>query len=284
MLRLFGRRPDSRDGGTRRELLRVGALSLFGSMTTPRLLRAADSGGATRPGKARSVILFNLLGGPSHMDMFDLKPDWPRPRSAASSGRSPPRCPGLQICEHLPRTARLMHKACLIRSVTHAYNAHDPLPIMTGFTGGRPGAAPARADRPARHRRDLPVPRAWARATCRARSACRATRAGGRGAGTRHPPARALRRVPRAASTTRSSASASRPSTASRAAHTTTRSCPMGEPDAPGAGRPARADRRSPRPPPLAARPARRRLRRGRTRRPASRPDGSTSSSGRSPC
>ena len=44
--------------------------------------------------------------------------------------------PGLQICEHLPKTARLMHKACLIRSVTHAYNAHNPLPIMTGFTGG----------------------------------------------------------------------------------------------------------------------------------------------------
>ena len=138
MLRLFGRRPDSRDGGTRRELLRVGALSLFGSMTTPRLLRAAGSGGATRPGKARSVILFNLLGGPSHQDMFDLKPLAPAEirgefRPIATS------LPGLQICEHLPRTARLMHKACLIRSVTHAYNAHNPLPIMTGFTGGDPG-------------------------------------------------------------------------------------------------------------------------------------------------
>jgi hypothetical protein len=138
MLRLFGQRPDSRDGGTRRELLRVGALSLFGSMTTPRLLRAAESGGATRPGKARSVILFNLLGGPSHQDMFDLKPLAPAEirgefRPIATS------VPGLQICEHLPRTARLMHKACLIRSVTHAYNAHNPLPIMTGFTGGDPG-------------------------------------------------------------------------------------------------------------------------------------------------
>ena len=74
MLRPFGQRPDPRDGGTRRELLRVGALSLFGSMTAPRLLRAAGPGGATRPGKARSVILFNLLDGPRHQDMFDLKP------------------------------------------------------------------------------------------------------------------------------------------------------------------------------------------------------------------
>src|SRR4051812_27807252 len=138
MLRLLGQRPDPRGGATRRELLRVGGLSLFGSMTTPRLLRAVGPGDGVPAGKARSVILFNLLGGPSHQDMFDLKPLAPAEirgefRPIATS------VPGLQICEHLPRTARLMHKVCLIRSVTHAYNAHNPLPIMTGFTGGDPG-------------------------------------------------------------------------------------------------------------------------------------------------
>ena len=56
----------------------------------------ADAGGP-----ARSVILFNLLGGPSHIDMFDLKPDAPDGirgefRPIATS------LPGLQICEHLP--------------------------------------------------------------------------------------------------------------------------------------------------------------------------------------
>jgi hypothetical protein len=117
--------------------MRVGALSLFGSMTAPRLLRAAGRADGRSEGKARSVVLFNLLGGPSHQDMFDLKPDAPAEirgefRPIATS------VPGLQICEHLPRTARLMHKTCLIRSVTHAYNAHNPLPIMTGFTGGDP--------------------------------------------------------------------------------------------------------------------------------------------------
>ena len=222
MLRLFGRRPASRDGGTRRELLRVGALSLFGSMTTPRLLRAADSGGATRPGKARSVILFNLLGGPSHQDMFDLKPLAPAEirgefRPIATS------VPGLQICEHLPRTARLMHKACLIRSVTHAYNAHNPLPIMTGFTGGDPGQLrPEPTDPP-----DIG-------AICQylgmgpeempARSACPAIRAGGSGASTPESAARAPTAGSWAASTTRSSASASRPSTGSPAGPITTRS------------------------------------------------------------
>ena len=59
---------------SRRELLRVGGLSLFGGMTLPALMQAAEVGTARR-GSARSVVLFNLLGGPSQQDMFDLKPD-----------------------------------------------------------------------------------------------------------------------------------------------------------------------------------------------------------------
>src|SRR5262249_33701944 len=42
--------------------------------------------------------------------------------------------PGLQICEHLPRTAKWVHKTCLIRTFTHSFNSHDPLPFMTGYT------------------------------------------------------------------------------------------------------------------------------------------------------
>src|SRR3954468_6079560 len=137
MLSVLGRAAKLCDGVNRREFLRVGGLSLFGGLTVPQLLRAREQGG-NRRARARSVILFNLLGGPSHMDMFDLKPLAPAEvrgefRPIATS------VPGLQICEHLPRTARLMHKACLIRSVTHTYNAHNPLPVMTGFTGGDPG-------------------------------------------------------------------------------------------------------------------------------------------------
>ena len=107
-------------------------MSLFGSMTVPRLLRAAHAGRSGH-GRAKAVILFNLLGGPSHMDMFDLKPNAPREirgdfKPIATS------VPGLHICEHLPRTARLMHKACLIRTFSHSFNSHDPLPFMTGYT------------------------------------------------------------------------------------------------------------------------------------------------------
>jgi arylsulfatase A-like enzyme len=86
-----------------------------------------------QPGYA--TILLNLFGGPSHLDMFDMKPDAPaevrgefRPIGTSLSG--------LQVCEHMPRIARWMHKATLIRSVTHTYNSHNPYAVLTGFTGG----------------------------------------------------------------------------------------------------------------------------------------------------
>jgi hypothetical protein len=135
MLRILGTPTRLCDGMSRRELMRVGALSLFGGMTLPRLLRATERSESRRPGPARSVILFNLLGGPSHMDMFDMKPEAPaeirglfRPISTSLAG--------LSICEHLPRTAGWMHRASLIRTVSHNYNAHNPLAMVTGYTGG----------------------------------------------------------------------------------------------------------------------------------------------------
>jgi len=134
MLSILGHPNRLCDGVTRRELMRVGGLSLVTGFTWPRLLKAeAAQGKGRQPGKAKHVIMFNLLGGPSQMDMFDLKPDAPaeirgefRPISTS--------LPGLTICEHLPKTARWMHRATLIRTFSHGFNSHDPLPFMTGFT------------------------------------------------------------------------------------------------------------------------------------------------------
>ena len=128
---------------TRRELLRVGGLSLFGGLggfNVPRLLQAAGAGQA-RPenGSAKSVIMFNLLGGPSHMDMFDMKPAAP-PEVRGEFSPINSSLPGLQICEHLPRTAKIMHRTSLIRTVTHNYNSHNPLAMMTGYADGKPQA------------------------------------------------------------------------------------------------------------------------------------------------
>lgn len=135
MLRILGARKPACDGTSRREVLRAGGLSLFGSMTLPRLLRAAAQGPVRPVRRARSIILVNLFGGPSHLDMFDMKPDSPAEvrgefRPIATS------VPGLSICEHLPGLARWMHKATLIRSVSHVYNSHNPYAVLTGFTGG----------------------------------------------------------------------------------------------------------------------------------------------------
>ena len=135
MLRILGNPRKLCDGLTRREMLRVSGASLFPTLTLPALLQAQETSGS-QPGKARAVILYNLLGGPPHMDMFDLKPEAP-PEIRGEFRPIDTSLPGLQICEHLPRTAQLMHKSTVVRTVTHGYNAHNPLNIMTGWSQGR---------------------------------------------------------------------------------------------------------------------------------------------------
>ena len=149
MLSILGGNSELCDGASRREVLRAGGLSLFG-LSLPGMLRASEQsrryGAPDRPQRIKSVILFNLLGGPSHMDMFDLKPEAPV-EVRGEFGPIATSLPGLQICELLPNTARLMHKACLIRTISHTYNSHDPLAIMTGFTEGN-NRAPAQPTDP----------------------------------------------------------------------------------------------------------------------------------------
>jgi hypothetical protein len=133
MVLLFGNAAAECDGVTRREVLRVGALSLFSGLTLPRLLAA----GEVRPtAKAKSVILINLFGGPPHQDMFDLKADAP----ANIRGELKPiasSVPGTQVCELLPKIAQLMDRAMLIRTYSHKYNSHNPYNVLTGFDGGK---------------------------------------------------------------------------------------------------------------------------------------------------
>lgn len=137
MLRVLGPSTQLCDSVPRREMMRVGGLTLFGGLagfSVPHLLAATQQKPPGRSrARAKSIILFNLLGGPSHIDMFDMKPNAPsevrgefRPISTS--------VPGLQICEFLPQIARLMHKATLVRTFSHDYNSHDPFVIMTGYT------------------------------------------------------------------------------------------------------------------------------------------------------
>ena len=97
----------------RRETLRVGALSLLGGITMPRFLQAARNP-TGRKAPAKSVILINLFGGPSHLDTFDLKPGAPTEVRGEFSPIATS-VAGLRICEHLPRIARLMHRRLRFR-------------------------------------------------------------------------------------------------------------------------------------------------------------------------
>src|SRR5262245_51952684 len=99
MITLWGTPRRCCDGLSRRETLKVGALSLLGGFSNlPSLLALESSGSAhVRRGKAKSVILVYLQGGPATQDMFDLKPDAP---SGVRSEFKPivTSAPGIQIC------------------------------------------------------------------------------------------------------------------------------------------------------------------------------------------
>lgn len=124
------------DGVSRREWLRVGALGI-GGLSLPGLLRveaaaAGDAVAARRP-TAKSVIILFLSGGPSHLDMWDLKPEAP----AEIRGTFQPvatNVPGVDVSEHLPRMARLADKYTIIRSMRHGSTNHPAAAywMMTG--------------------------------------------------------------------------------------------------------------------------------------------------------
>ncbi len=133
MLTVLGSHKRCCDGLTRREALRAGGLALLGGMNLPNLLRAeAQARGPARPRKAKSVILLYLLGGAPTQDMVDLKPNAP----AEIRGEFRPidtSAPGIRVCEHLPRTARWMHRVAVIRSLNHRAGCHNTLPSYTGL-------------------------------------------------------------------------------------------------------------------------------------------------------
>src|SRR5262249_2762061 len=114
MLRVLAGERRLCDGVSRREALCVAGLSLFGGLTLPARLRAEEAQATKRAGTAKSVILLNLFGGPPHQDMFDLKPEAPSNVRGEFNPISTS-VPGLQICELLPETARLMDRVSLIR-------------------------------------------------------------------------------------------------------------------------------------------------------------------------
>ena len=128
MLNLYG--PAAKPGKelARREMLRIGGLGLSG-LSLPGLLSrptSAKASNASKPasfGKAKNCIVLFLSGGMSHHDTFDPKPHAPADVRGdfQTIGTS---LPGQRITEHLPRSAKLMDRATVIRSMTHKWSGH----------------------------------------------------------------------------------------------------------------------------------------------------------------
>jgi hypothetical protein len=149
MIRMLGSPRLCCDGLTRRETLRAGALSLLGGFfNLPSLLALEEAGGPRkRRGKARSVLLLYLQGGPATQDMFDLKPAAPE-RIRGEFKPIATSAPGITVCEHLPRLARWMHRCVVVRSVYHKGGCHNNLPMYTGYDVPPPDDSPRDTDPP----------------------------------------------------------------------------------------------------------------------------------------
>ncbi|WP_298868180.1 DUF1501 domain-containing protein [uncultured Gimesia sp.] len=122
---------------SRRELLRVGGLGSLG-ISLPQLLASravsAESSTSQPVSKADACIVLFLNGGPSHLDMWDMKPSGPieirgefNPIATSLNG--------VNVCEHLPRLARQMHRATLVRSMNHSVNNAHAAAVYAALTG-----------------------------------------------------------------------------------------------------------------------------------------------------
>jgi hypothetical protein len=131
MLDIFGqpdRRPCHCDGLSRRSFLKVGGMAA-GGLTLAQLLALEARAGSGSSNK--SIINVYLPGGPSHLDLFDLKPGAPREvRGEFSPIRT--NVPGIEICEVFPRLAKVADKFAIIRSIVGSEGLHDGYQCMTG--------------------------------------------------------------------------------------------------------------------------------------------------------
>ncbi len=140
MLDLQGHRFRNCNGVTRRSVLKAGTL-LWGGLSLPDLLRSkARAAAEGRSISEMSVIQIFCGGGPSQLDMYDMKPRAPAEVRGEFQEIST-NVPGLRISEHLPLQAQVMDRMAIVRSVRHTTSSH--LPASHFILTGHPTAPPA---------------------------------------------------------------------------------------------------------------------------------------------
>jgi hypothetical protein len=118
------------DGVSRRDFFKIGAL---GGLTMADVLRARAASGSPAH-SPKSVIMVYLPGGPSHIDMYDLKPDAP----AEIRGEFSPiqtNVPGVNICELMPLQAQIADKYAIVNGL-RSVDTHSAELLMRGHLGG----------------------------------------------------------------------------------------------------------------------------------------------------
>jgi len=128
------------DGLNRRSALQVGFSSLLG-VSLPGLLQLQAASG--RAGHRTSLIFVELAGGPTQFETYDPKPDAP----SEFRGEFEPvatSIPGIQFSEWMPEQAKIADRLCVIRSIHHGHNSHDPSSHLsqTGYYKSGPKGGP----------------------------------------------------------------------------------------------------------------------------------------------
>jgi hypothetical protein len=131
MFTFWGNRKRFCDGVSRRNFLKIGA---FGAgLSLAEMLRLQAGATAQVPTTAKkSAIMIYLAGGPSHIDMYDMKPEAP----AEFRGEFKPiatNVSGIQICEHMPLQAGMMDKLAIVRSLV-GVDEHSDSQVTTGYS------------------------------------------------------------------------------------------------------------------------------------------------------
>ncbi len=132
MLTFWGNRQRYCDGINRRNFLQIGAFGAGLTLADMLRVKAAQDPAAPQRTPQKAAIMIYLPGGPSHIDMYDLKPEAPM----EFRGEFKPiqtNVPGVQICEHMPLQARMWDKLACVRSLVSTDEHSDSL-VSTGFS------------------------------------------------------------------------------------------------------------------------------------------------------